>query len=105
MVINNVRINNADDLYKLATSLGLKDSDNGCRKMTNGEMTVNVVKWGQTKNFDEWYVTDTKKGGKTLVIIDKAYKSIPTYKYMQQSDIRLFSVPSAPPQNGGWKWL
>ena len=99
------RISNADDLYRMATAMGLKDKEGKSRKMTNGQMTVNVVKWGQSKNFDEWYVTDHKQDGKTLVIIDEARKCTSTYKDLDIESIRLLSVPSQPPANGGWKWV
>ena len=99
------KIRDAEDLYQAARAVGLRDEGGESRKMTNGEMTVNVVKWGQTRSFDEWYVTDIQKDGKTLVIIDEARKCTSTYKDMDKEGIRLLSVPSLPPVNGGWEWV
>lgn len=100
------KVRDAEDLYHIAKSLGFKEEDDDeSRKMTNGQMTVNVVQWGQALNFDEWYVTDSKKNGKTLVIIDEARKCTLTYKNIEEENIRLFTPPSLPPVNGGWNWV
>lgn len=102
------RIEDPEQFYGSGLLQGLKDDGPKSRKLTNGQITVNVVGWGQNKFWDEFYITDKIYDNKPLCIISKSDETFIEYFDLNHElgpMVVLDSLPSAPPEVGGWEWV
>lgn len=98
-----------EELEATALAMGMKYKPAKSRKMTDGPDIYNIVAWGQNSNWDEWYVTDTMIGNKTIVIIDTASScTITPIDLSLSNPLKPSSLhgdlPASVPEHGPWKW-